>query len=504
MAELNRCREIFNTICETHKGNDCMINKISKYLLSELSPRLRANSFDNDSNSARESWFRRHAARVMDSVITEQQYFFIKQSHQYVKYNDDDYHPTTFDAILIDVRDRISRDIGTSQNAPTTGLTEWKQEVGCEVLEKIQTVFLHETIPNSSTIQTVISSLFPSIFETRDEAKYFLTVIGDSLMGKFDNMVYLTDISLKPYITKLQRDIGLIMGIPNCLTGFKYKYHDHTYGDCRILNVCIREDIVYPQNPLNLFAVALHYSMRHSGADEFAERYLRKETLERLFLLRDNSASDIIHTFIDTMIQRVDSSIETNVQQKDILFLWKNFLESKKLPNIMFSTTFIDIFRSIENISYIFVESDCVFTNITSNHLPGVSSFRAFWDKCIVLTNNPMDELELDEITLLYRSFLTSSKRSLTLDASDIHQIIRHFHPSIDITGEKFVYGITHKHWDKFQQVCDFLNKTNSISIDTMSITSMYKKYTECDNGTYIVSKNYFESVVNKITTDVD
>ena len=166
-----------------------MMRKISKYLLSELSPKLRSNSFEHDSNTARESWFARHATQIMDSVLTEQQYFYIKESHQYVKYNDDDYHPTTFDAILVDVRDRISRDIGTSPNAPTTGLTEWKQEVGCEVLEKIQTVFLHETIPNSSTIQTIISSLFPAIFETRDEAKYFLTVIGDSLMGKFPKMV---------------------------------------------------------------------------------------------------------------------------------------------------------------------------------------------------------------------------------------------------------------------------------------------------------------------------
>ena len=319
-------------------------------------------------------------------------------------------------------------------------------------------------------------------------------------MGKFPNMVHLTDISLKPFISKIQRDIGLIMGVPNCLVGIKYKYHDHTYGDCRILNVNIREDIVYPQNPLNLFAVALHYSTRHSGADEFAERYLHKETMERLFFLRDNSADEVIHAFLDTTIQRVDSSIETNVRQKDILFLWKNFLESKKLPNIMFSSTFIDMFKAVQNVSYIETENDCIFTNITSNHLPSVSSFHVFWDECIMISNNPMDELELDEITLLYRSFITSSKRSLTLDASDIHQIIQHFHPSIKVIGGKFVYGITHKNWNKFEQVSGFLSKTDGILIDTMQITSMYKKYTESiDNNVYIVSKKYFEIVVKKV-----
>jgi hypothetical protein len=437
----------------------------------------------------------------MESVLTEQQYFYIKESHQYVKYTEDNYHPTTFDAILIDVRDRISREIGTSLNAPTTGLTEWKQEVGCEVLEKIQTVNLYESIPNSSTIQAVISSLFPSVFETRDEAKYFLTVVGDSLLGKFPKMVYLTDISLKPLITKLQRDIGLIMGTPNCLVGFKYKYHEHTYEDCRIINVNVREDMVYPPNPLNLFAVASHYSVRHSGADEFAERYLRKATMERLFFLRDNSANDIVRTFIDTTIQRVVTG-ETHVHQKDVLFLWKNFLESKKLPNIMFSSNFIDMFKSMENISYKNIDtandSDLVFTNITSNYLPSVSSFHSFWDECMVMTNNPVDEMELDEITLLYRSFLSSSKRSLTLDASDIYQIIRHFHPTISIIGEKFVYGIAHKEWNKFEQVRGFLTEVDST---LMSITSMYKKYTESAHSTtHIVSKKYFETVVNKLS----
>jgi hypothetical protein len=479
-----------------------MIGKISRYLLNELSPKLRAENCEHESNSVRESWFTRHADHIKKSVNNQQQFFYISDAKQYVVYDGMDYKSITFDQILSDVRDCVARDIANSVSTPTTGLVEWKQNVGYEVLEEIQNVPLHETIPNSSTIQTTIASIYPSVFETRDEAKYFLTVLGDSLMGKFPKMVYLTNSVVKPFITMLQRDISLIMGIQNCLSGVKYKYHDHVYADCRVMNVSLRTDVSLPhiQSRLNMFAVALHYSVRHNSGDEFATRYLCCGTTERIFYLRDNMPNDIVDKFMHDMIQDVDPESGSHITQKEMLFLWKNFLELKKLPNVMFSSTFLDIIGGTNSGS----SSDTNFPNKISKFLPGVSSFNSFWDECIVNSENDADEMEMDELTFLYRQFLSKTKRSFTLDADGIGRIMRHFHPTISISYDKYVTGIRHKDWDKNKQVMDMLQDirmslTNETS-HAIPLNVLYKQYTgRVVDGSMIVSKRFFETVVTRV-----
>lgn len=503
MTELNRCNELFKTICGTYADNDFMLNKISRYLLNELSPKLRAENCDHESNPARESWFAKHAAHIKNSVITQQQFFYIGGAKQFVKYDGVDYRSTTFDCILTEVRDCIVRDIANSVSAPTTGLTEWKQNVGYEVLEEIQNVPLHETIPDSSTIQSVITSIYPSIFETRDEAKYFLTILGDSLMGKFPKMVYLTSPSVKPFIATLQRDISLVMGIQNSLSGIKYKYHDHVYAECRVMNVSAHAEVSHAPSPLNMFAVALHYSVRHNSGDEFATRYLCCDTTDRIFCLRDNTQQDIVSKFENDSIQRADPTSGSHITQKEMLFLWKNFLEMNKLPNVMFASTFLDIIGG--GTANQGTNTDMDFPNKISKFLPGVSSFNSFWDECIV-NGDSADEMEMDEITFLYRTFLsTTTKRPITLDANGIGRIMRHFHPNVSITQGKYVSGIRHKDWDKNKQVADVLDDIHDKLLDrtdqshAIPFNVLYKQYTGCVNdGSKIVSKRFFESAVTR------
>jgi len=479
-----------------------MLDKISRYLLNELSPKLRAENCESEENSARESWFTRHAAHIKNTVV--EQFFYISDAKQYVTYDGVDYHSTTFDQILTVVRDCIARDITNSVSAPTKGLTEWKQNVGHDILEGIQNVPLHESIPESPTIQAVIASIYPSIFETRDEAKYFLTVLGDSLMGKFPKMVYLTNSVVKPFITALQRDIGLIMGIQNCLSGVKYKYHDHVYADCRVMNASLRTDISFSptQSPLNMFAVALHYSVRHNSGDEFAARYLCCDATERIFYLRDNTPRNIVAKFVNETIQDADPTSGSHITQKEMLFLWKNFLEINKLPNVMFSSTFTEIVGSIAG-----TDSELNYPNKISRFLPGVSSFNQFWEERIMVSGDDTDEMEMDEITFLYRTFLSTTKRSYTLDADGIERIMRHFHPTITISHGKYVTGIRHKDWDKNKQVADVLGDIQTELIHNKETTThnipfnvLYKQYTgRVIDTSQIVSKRFFDAVVTRL-----
>ena len=63
-------------------------------------------------------------------------------------------------------------------------LMDWKQKLKVTILKKIKERDIFSCIPESETIQNVINKLHPSICDTKEKAKYFLTIIGDILLKK--------------------------------------------------------------------------------------------------------------------------------------------------------------------------------------------------------------------------------------------------------------------------------------------------------------------------------
>ena len=70
-------------------------------------------------------------------------------------------------------------------------LHEWKFEVTDMIMQNIKNRSLHNTVPESYTIQYVLKLLSPTVFSSRDTAKYFLTVLGDSILKKNKENIYL-------------------------------------------------------------------------------------------------------------------------------------------------------------------------------------------------------------------------------------------------------------------------------------------------------------------------
>ncbi len=83
-------------------------------------------------------------------------------------------------------------------------------------------------------------------------------------------------------------------------------------------------------------------------------------------------------------------------------YLWKQFIEAEKLPNVFFTTILKT--RLIEKLKYD-GHSD-VFTDCTSKLLPTVSKFIQFWTENIIINtlnddtgsdnDNYNEELEID------------------------------------------------------------------------------------------------------------
>ncbi len=70
-------------------------------------------------------------------------------------------------------------------------LLDWKHKTKNNVIGLIKEKSLFQTIPETYTIQKVLNNLFPSIFTSKNHAKYFLTIIGDNILKKNQHLIYL-------------------------------------------------------------------------------------------------------------------------------------------------------------------------------------------------------------------------------------------------------------------------------------------------------------------------
>ena len=90
---------------------------------------------------------------------------------------------------------------------------------------------IYQTIPESTTIQQVLNSLYPAIFSTKVEAKYFLTILGDNILRKENSLIHIISSSAKTLINNLNTLSQVWFGT-NSTQSFKFKYHaEHNYWE---------------------------------------------------------------------------------------------------------------------------------------------------------------------------------------------------------------------------------------------------------------------------------
>ena len=96
-----------------------------------------------------------------------------------------------------------------------------------------------------------------------------------------------------------------------------------------------------------------------------------------------------------------------------MFFLWKKFLDEKNIPNISFHENLKTILKN--KITY----DGAHFLNVTSIQLPLVSHFMKFWET--TMSEDSFDEepeLEIDEFTTLFKSWLAKTKNIMNICGS--------------------------------------------------------------------------------------
>ena len=485
---LEKAIETIQQIYEKYENDTYMIPKIHHYITIQL-PTI----FDT-MRTTREESMKKIQEKTNDqdsfiqSFLNNHSFYYIPSTEKFFYYDGLHYFQYSEDEIL----HSISKEIG---------VISWKQRTRISTMKKIKENSLMTTIPNTETIQTVIEMLFP-IFSSKTQTKYFLTILGDNILKKTPNMIYFINTKAKSFLRELDNYSQIYIGTHLNQT-FKYKYHEHDYTCCRLIQI---QDIVkmehiwmpiITQYYLDIICVAVHYSNRFGSADNYLITYSNDDSLlQYSFYLKETTPQLLIQSFLNEYIQTVSTpsnNTKSVIQWKYMQYLWKHFLDVKKLPSVIFQQNLKQLF--LENIGEKYDEITDSFMGVFSKYNPTIQKFLQFWDETM-LTDDDACELEVDEIILLFKKWCSGMESNIpNMNHKQIIDLIMHFYPNIEIENEKFVYKIRSVLWDKSLDVRLILESMQMDISTTISVYDAYEKYCkeQRKEGKIIVSKYFFE-----------
>ena len=515
---------IIKQLVSKYRDNPTIFNKLVQHI--EQLPDLLENTHTTIiEREKRRNKLELESELFIQKFLHNHKYYYHPPSELFFQYRDDyKYYVAKED----DVQHAILSTISANKT-----LMDWKHKLKVTILKKIKERDVFSCIPESETIQAVINRLYPSVCNNREKAKYILTVLGDALLKKCNHTYFITSKS-KPFFKELSNLSCMLFGSANLFNVFKVKYYEHKYSECRIIDTLDEINLenwsqyFKQNNALDLFCVAAHYSQRYDNADTFLSEHCKDSALKKYaFYLKDKDESQMIDIFYE---QNIEKSEDCSISWKNMLYLWKHFIDAERIPNVFFSSTLKS--KMIEKFNYD-GHSD-MFLDCTSKILPTVSIFIQFWNESIEVLDDSytldglgdlcgnVEELEIDELCSL---FTHHTKSSIT--EKHVIDLIKHYYPDVTIEDDKYLLNTRCKLWNKKQEIIDFIKKYNSIydnktksnsiidnenmsdydnSYDSSNnniyteeipINELYHYYCKCKNK-FITSKRYFERFIKE------
>lgn len=521
----NKSHITINELYQKYESDPYMISKITSYICTQL-PNICENiKLTHYQRALRMEELNTEQDAFIQSFLTNNQYFYASATDKYFFYDGIQYQIISEDDILHKVLSTISNG---------RNLMSWKQRTKINIMKRIRENSLIQTIPESETIQAVLDALCPSIFSTRNEAKYFLTILGDNIRRKNTNLIHYIPQTAKNFLRELNSASQFVLGVSLFQT-FKHKFHEHTYSECRLVNIndIVKQDNSWTnlisQHALDIICVACHYSSRYESSDDYLLKHSHDMDLTMsACYLKDKSQVDIVDRFITSYLDIHKNSVDvvnvniidtqsirgTQITWKNMQYLWKHYLDMCGLPSVMFLLTFKTILT--DKLMMYYNKDHDTFIGICSKHLPAIQTFLSFWDETII-TDETETEFEIDEVVTLFRRWCELNHHNVTtLNDKQILDIIAYFFPAVDIERDKYLAGIRCSMWDKQLDIHIALDSMKGVLRETHTGTErslspsvnrniaiydayiFYCKYYTNTSDTYhlIVSKAYFEKYI--------
>ena len=482
---ISKINEFYNL----YKDSPNTIEKHNFYIHKQLPELLK--KFNNQ--EIRRIFLEKESEKYINDFLTnpENQYFYIKNTDVFIHYDGKIYKSINEDELWME----ILTDITSKQT-----LLDLKQKIKNTIVNKIKEKNIFSTIPESYTVQHIINFFTPILFETKEDVKHFLSVIGDNILNKKTNVSYFVNIESKTFFDTLENVTQYYFGNKlNITTNIRYRYRGENYQNTRIIyfKKTIKNNSFWlpflKENLFNLLVVSCHYSTRYVNADNYAnQRNLIFKN--KIFYLKNNTKTNIIHDF---MCEMANTGTENDkISFNNIHFLWKIYLKKKNIPNIILKSEFEKIVKEG------FCHNNNYLTKIKSIYLRNVKLFKKFWQNNIIYDIN--DEMEISEIyAILINWFETNKIYESNFTEENLKDMIEYFYSDITINDNKFLLGIKCKLWNKQDDILEsFVNKFNKNINKKISIYDsyiLYCKYSNNNNKILTVSKKYYYKYINNI-----
>ena len=221
MHESDKMHEILDGLIAKHQNNEYVYGRLLHYIETLLPAALDNATEINKQREERRSQLSANRDEFTARFLSKNNYFYSPQTELFLHY--DGRH------FVVRSEDDIQHQILTTISSEKC-LREWKHKVNKNIIKRIKERSPLNAIPESMTIQAVIHSLCPAIFPTRNQVKYFLTIVGECIAHKTNvdtdtntNAATVADASLiyifPPALKEIIREIGnqcyTFFGMPN-------------------------------------------------------------------------------------------------------------------------------------------------------------------------------------------------------------------------------------------------------------------------------------------------
>jgi len=563
-CECDELVDIVRGLYQKYTDDDYLKTKLAMHIKTTLPNMIQQKCDERNMREERRKTLEETSEEFIREFINSSSYYYNPSIDLFFVYQHNTYKIINEDEIEHDIRTTI-----TDQQNPE--LSIWKYKIKNSIIKKIKERDLLSSIPESVTIQRVLNALTPFIFKNKDSAKYFLTIIGDILLRKNTNTYFIPS-KTKHFISDLSEESYALFGTPNMMNHIKFKFYEHTYEECRIIDVVeniisfpfythnegikiglshsmssssslsslanmvsssgistpkspstpghgagnansayTSSSIIQKQSMLDLFCVAAHYSTRFNSADLFIEKHCKDHAIrQHAFYLKNITDDEIMTKFISITMEPCQNA-SARITWKNMLYLWKLFVEEEKIPNVFFTNVLkkhlmkrfewiceplqTNVHETNSIIEQTLTaptdaqDTQEVFLNVTSKHLPLVGKFMSFWNENITCNHSEI-ELEIDELSTLFLNYGNvyhgNQKNVQTITDQTILGFIRHFLPDICIEEDKYLMNIGCKLWDKKQEILACIEEFKKMHIGNgngtdISITSLKGKHKNKD-----------------------
>ena len=432
--------------------------------------------------------------------LSQNKFYYTPYNNKYYEYDGKKYYIIDEDVIQYKLLSSITNN---------QVLFQWKHKTKINILKKIKNISLFSSIPETYTIQNILSFL-QLFFMTDEESIYFLCVLGDCILKKNNNLLYFIKPNAKNLISDIDYIIYITLGY-SISNNFIVKYHNtHDMNNYRLIKTKTTSSKEFVKNTINdigldLMCVATYYSNFYENSDNYISKLDENISNYILFFIK-NTQEQIVNNFIENYIEIEDETSSNIISWKNMHYIWKIYLHNIKIPTFLYTNILQQLLLSKLNHE---INNEIYFKNVTSKYLPNVSSFLAFWNENIIIYSNETNfecdyDYEASEILQLYKN---SYHKSGNLNCKNLLRLINHyFCPSVEIIDDKYIKNIKCTLWDKETEINDFLNsyKYNSLknyncnTDDCISIDKLYDIYKkQFHQKTFIISYDYFRKYVH-------